>query len=214
MRTYISPIGFNSTSVTRPVLSYGVDTDDRVVVVRPEGDTDDSRSEEAIADVRRLLTEIEPDVSLATERVPHDDFETAVLHCRDLLRAVDGELIVNLGGGARDILIPFSTAVLAEQPRVDRVVLFSDIDGRVREVTLPRLTATISDAAGETLVAISQAGGETSIPELTEVTSRSKSTIARHVDVLESNDAIESHREGKTKHVSLTLTGRLLVADD
>lgn len=214
MRTYVSPIGFNSTSVTRPVLSYGVDTDDRVVVIRPKEGTDDSRAEEAIADVRRLLNEIEPSVSLSIERVPHDDFETAVLHCRDLLRAVDGELIVNLGGGARDILIPFMTAVLAEQPRVDRVVLFSDIDGRVREVTLPRLTATISDAAGETLVAIDQAGGETSIPELTEVTTRSKSTIARHVDILESNDAVESHREGKTKHVSLTLTGRLLVDDN
>src|SRR6056297_1219036 len=113
MRTYVSPIGFNSTSVTRPVLSYGVDTDDRVVVIRPEEETDDSRAEEAIADVCRLLTEIEPAVSLSTERVPHDDFETAVLHCRDLLRAVEGELIVNLGGGARDVLVPFITAVLA-----------------------------------------------------------------------------------------------------
>lgn len=213
MRTYISPIGFNSTSITRPVLSQGVDTDDRVVLIRPKRETDDSRAKEAIADVRRLLTEIEPDVSLSTERVPHDDFETAVLQCRDLIRTAEGEVIVNLGGGARDVLLPFAIAVLAERPLVDRALLFSDIDGQVREITLPRLTATISASVGETLLAVTQLGGETSIPELTEKTQRSKSTVTRHVDVLESNDAVETRREGKTKHVSLTITGRLLSAE-
>jgi len=211
MRTYISPIGFNSTSVTRPVLSHGIDTDDRVVVVRPEEETDDSRAAEAINDVRRLLAEVEPDVALATERVPHDDFETSVLHCRDLLRAAQGEVIVNLGGGARDVLLPFTTAVLAELSRVDQTLFFSDIDGRVRELELPRLTVSISDSVRDTLAAIDDAGGASSIPALTESTQRSKSTVARHVDLLESNEAVKTHREGKTKHVSLTLTGRLLV---
>ena len=211
MRTYISPIGFNSTSVTRPVLSNGLDTADQVVLVRPEADTDDSRAEEAIGDVRRLLAEVEPEVSLSTERVPHEGFETAVLRCRDLIRAAEGTVIVNLGGGARDILLPFATAVLTELHHVDRTLLFSDIDGRVRDLELPRLTASISDSERGTLAALNSTGGESSIPELTERTQRSKSTIARHVDVLESNDAVVSRREGKTKHVSITLTGRLLV---
>lgn len=211
MRTYISPIGFNSTSVTRPVLSTGLDTDDRIVLVRPEEETDDSRAEEAIGDVRRLLAEVEPEVTLATERVPHEQFDRAVLRCRELIRAAEGDLIVNLGGGARDVLLPFSTAVLAESHRVDRALLFSDIDGRVRKLELPRLTASISDSERETLTALDRAGGESSVPELTDGTQRSKSTITRHVDSLESNDAVRTHRDGKTKHVSITLTGQLLV---
>lgn len=211
MRTYLSPIGFNSTSVTRPVLSNGLDTGDRVVLVRPEKETDDSRATEAIADVRRLLEEVEPDVTLSTERVPHDEFERAVLLCRDLVRAADGDVIVNLGGGARDVLLPFATAVFAETGRVDRTLFFSDIDGRVRSLRLPRLTASLPESVGETLAAIDRADGESSIPALTEATQRSKSTVARHVDILESNDAVETYREGKSKHVSMTLTGRLLV---
>lgn len=213
MRTYLSPIGFNSTSVTRTVLSHGLASDDRIVLIRPEEETDDGRAEEAISDVRRLLEEVEPDISLATERVPHDDFERAVLDCRDLLLAGEGTLTVNLGGGARDILLPFITAVLATIERVDTVLFFSDIDGKVREWHLPRLTATISDPVYETLAAINAAGGETSIPALTKATENSKSTVARHVDTLETNEAVVSRREGKTKHVSLTLGGRLLLCE-
>ncbi|MFB6129563.1 MAG: CRISPR-associated CARF protein Csa3 [Salinigranum sp.] len=210
MRTYVTPIGFNSTSVTRPVLSHGIDTDDRVVLVRPKEETDDSRATEAIDDVRRLLAEVEPDVALSVERVPHDDFETSVLRCRDLLRQAEGKLIVNLGGGARDVFLPFTTAVLGEVSRVDQTLFFSDIDGRVRELELPRLGVTISDSVRETLAVTAEKGGESTIPELTESTNRSKSTIARHVELLQANDAVEAHREGKIKHVALTLTGRLL----
>lgn len=195
------------------MLSHGLTSDDRLVVIRPEKETDDSRAKEAISDVRRLLTEIEPDVSLLTERIPHDDYESAVLACRDLLMAAEGDITVNLGGGARDILLPFTTAVLATIDHVDTVLFFSDIDGKVREWRLPRLTITVSDSIRKTLVAIDAGGGETSIPALTQSTDNSKSTVARHVDTLESNDAVVSHREGKTKHVSLTLTGQLLLRD-
>lgn len=197
--------------MTRTVLSHGLASDDHIILIRPLEEMDDSRAEETINDVRRLLSEIEPEISLSTERVPHDDFEEAVLRCREMLHAADGSVTVNLGGGARDILLPFMTAVFVTIEHVDTILFFSDIDGRVREWQLPRLTAAISDPVHETLIAIDAAGGETSIPALTEETNRSKSSVARHVDTLETNGAVRSRREGKTKHVSLTLTGRLLL---
>ncbi len=184
--------------------------DDRVVVVRPTEGTDEARSKEAIADVRRLLGEIEPDISLSVERVPHDDFEEAVLYCRDIIRAAEGELVVNLSGGARDVFLPFSTAVLSEFGRVSRTLCFSDIDGRVRELNLPNLSVELSDSVAKTLIAIEQLGGETSIPELTETSDQAKSTVTRHVAELESYGAVVSEKEGKVKHVSMTLTGQLL----
>jgi CRISPR-associated protein Csa3 len=212
MRTYLSPVGFNSTTVTRAVLSHGIDTGDRIVLLRPEQEANGSRGEEAIEDVRRLLTEIEPEVDLCVERIPHDEFETAVLAAHEVLQAVNGECIVNLGGGARDILLPFAVAVLSSPNVVDEVLFFSDIDGRVRQWQLPRLTATVSDATRQTLSVIDEMGGTSTIPTLTEATDRSKSTIARHIDALESVKAVRTFRDGKTKHVTLTLTGRLLLA--
>jgi len=208
VRTYIAPIGYNSTSVTRPViLSRGVTEGDRVVLLRPDGERDD-RATEAIEDVEGLLREIEPEVALTVEEVPRS-FDSCVLACRDCIDAAEGRCVVSLGGGARDILLPFAVAVMTRSDRIDDVLFFSDLDGSVEEWTLPRLTANVSDPARETLTAV-VATGETTLSELTERVGTSKSTITRHIEELDTNDAVESWREGKVKHVRPTLTGRLL----
>jgi CRISPR-associated protein Csa3 len=213
MRTYISPIGFNSTSVTRPLLNHGVDTGDTVVLIRPDVE-DDSRAREAISDVEQLLQEIEPDVSVTTERITYSEFSTAVLECSDLIRAAGGERIVTLGGGARDVLVPFALAATTHVRLLDAVLFFSDIDGAVREWKLPVLTATLGDASRPTLEALQEADGEASIPTLTEKTGRSKSTVTRHVNHLTDEGIVETWTEGKTKYVRITLTGRLLLRGD
>lgn len=208
MRTYIAPIGYNSTSVTRPViLSQGVREGDQVVLIRPAGEMDE-RATEAIDDVEGLLREIEPDVTLAVEEVSQS-FENSVLVCRDIIDAAEGELAVSLGGGARDILLPFTIAVLTRLDCIEEVLFFSDLDGSVKEWTLPCLDAAISDPARATLGTIVGAG-ETTLPELTNELSTSKSTVTRHVEELVSSGAVETWRDGKIKHVRPTLTGRLL----
>lgn len=211
MRTYLSPIGYNSTTVTRPVLSRGIDTGDEVVLLRPQTETDENRAAEAINDVERMLTEIEPEVELAVERLPHDDFEQSVLNSSEMLREAKPERIVNLGGGARDILLPFTIATLTHANLVDTAMFFSDIDGSVREWTMPNLLAATSEGELETLAAIRREGSSVSIPVLTDVRGVSKSTITRHVETLEKAAAVTSERQGKTKYTSITLTGQLLL---
>lgn len=213
MRTYISPIGFNSTSVTRPLLSRGVDTGDDVVLIRPEVD-DRGRSSEAVTDVKRFLREIEPDVSVMTQEVSHTEFASAVLTCSDVILAAEGERIVTLGGGARDILLPFFIAAITHARLIDTVLFFSDIDGSVREWELPRLTATFHETTRTTLDALDSAGGDASIPYLTEETGQSKSTVTRHVQKLVDEGIVEVWTEGKTKHARITLTGSLLQRTD
>lgn len=213
MRTYISPIGYNSTSVTRPVLSRGIDTGDAVVLIRPDI-YDDSRAEEAIDDVNRMLTEIEPDVTLATERITHHTFDTAILECSTIIQAANGTRIMNLGGGARDIVLPLAIAALVHQPLVDNTLFFSDIDGTVRELAIPHLTVPLPETVRETLKTIANADGDISIPELTNATGHSKSTVTRHVTELADHETIETWKEGKTKYVRMTLTGELALRTD
>lgn len=208
MRTYIAPIGYNSTSVTRPViLSRGVEEGDQVVLLRPAGSKTE-RATDAIEDVEGLLQEIEPDVALTVEEIPQA-FEDAVLACCDCIEAAEGSCVVSLGGGARDILLPFTMAVLARLDCVDDVLFFSDLDGSVEEWRLPRLTATISDPAHETLEAIVETE-ETTLPALTDRLEASKSTVTRHVEELVACDAVETWRDGKIKHIRPTITGYLL----
>ena len=214
MRTYVSLIGYNTTSVTRVLLSRGLETDDTVVLLRPTTGTDDSRAREAIGDVERMFEEIEPEVSVAVERVPHDDFPSAVLTCSDVLRAAAGRLIVNLSGGARDVFLPFAVAVLAHASQVDTALAFSDIDGKVRERELPILTADMSDSARKTLALIEEReenGRGVSIPDLTERSEKAKSTVTRHIAQLAEDGVVATSQNGKTKHARTTLTGRLLL---
>jgi len=212
MRTYLSAIGFNSTSVTRPLLSHGIDPGDEVVLIRPAQEPD-PRAAEAIDDVERLLQEIEPDVSLTIEKITHNDFSTAVLDCSDLIRAANGDRIVSLGGGARDVLLPFAIAATTHVRLLSAVFFFSDLDGGIREWSLPRLTAMIQDTTVPTLRAIIDAEDAISIPELTDRTGSSKSTVTRHVTALADKNAIETWTEGKTKFARPTLTGRLLLPE-
>lgn len=210
MKTYVAPIGYNPTSVTRPVLSHGLDDGDAVTLFRPARETDDRRAKETLSDIDRLLGELEPDVTVTTVRLPHDDFPAAALTCSDALRDAAGAIIAIFGGGARDVFLPLVVASLTHIDRIETVLTFSDIDGAVRELTFPALTANVPDATWETLAAIAERT-EASIPELTDSLPPSKSTVARHVTDLSECGAVETWSEGKTKHARISLTGQLLL---
>lgn len=212
MRTFISPIGFNTTSVTRALINYGINSGDAVVLVRPAEETDDNRGTEAVADVRQLLQEIEPTISVSVTRVPHDKFETAVMKCSDLIQTSDGSVIVSLSGGARDVLLPLTIAVMAHEKSIKTTLGHSDIDGQVRELPPIHLTARPSDGEHKTLMTVDNANSTTSIPEMTAQRDAAKSTITRHVNALEDDGFVTAWTEDRTKHVAITLAGRLYLA--
>lgn len=211
MRSYLSPIGYDSTRVTRPVISYGLDTDDCIILLRPALEMDDNRASQAVRDVRQMITQIEPDVSIRLVEVPHDDFEGAVTAICNIFQENDGNVIVNLSGGARDIFLALSVASMVHLDRIDTIVSFSDIDGDVREVSLPNLTVDAPTASYQTLTAIEQLGRPVSISELTEERDIAKSTVTRHLQQLEARGLVDTWQEGKSKYAEITFSGRLMV---
>ncbi|GAB7018966.1 CRISPR-associated CARF protein Csa3 [Halostagnicola bangensis] len=212
MQTFVSPIGFNTTSVTRTILNQEVGPDDEVVLLRPEHQTDDDRASEAIADVEQLLQEIEPGITVHVTRIPHENFAAAVMTCSDVLRAADGSVIVNFGGGARDVLVPLTIATVAHGHNIAEILGYSDIDGQVREWELPTIPTNISKGAVGTLESIDQADDATTIPVLKQQGDQAKSTIGRHVNQLEDESLVTSWTEDRTKHVEITLGGQLYLA--
>ena len=212
MQTFVSPIGFNTTSVTRSLLEYGIEDEDDVQLIRPATETNDDRAAEAVADVKQLLQEIEPTISVATEAVPHDDFETAVMICSDLLRTAAGEVVVSLSGGARDVLLPLTVATMAHDATVETTLGYSDIDGQVREIGLPTVSTTPSDGALETLRAVADANSPVTLPELANNLEAVKSTITRHTTSLEDAGYVTTWTEHRSKHVLITLSGQLYLA--
>ena len=212
MRTYISPIGYDTRRVTRPVINRGLDSEDELVLLRPGGETDTERATQTIADVEQFLQEIEPNYRQRVEHVVTDSFEETVRDCCQIVSDVDDdrEIVVSLGGGARDILLPLTVAALVYARRIDAALFFSDLDNSVQEWTLPDLTARISNRAFRTFEVIVEADGWLSLSTITEETEQSKSTVIRHVNDLESSNVIVADTSEKAKRVRVTFSGELL----
>jgi CRISPR-associated protein Csa3 len=207
MRTYVSTIGYYDTRVVRPVLGHGLNEGDVVVLLRPYNDDEDGDS--AVADVKQIFSELGPNVEVIVEPVTYDDFSTAVLECVDVLAAAEGETIANFGGGPREIFLAFSIAALTVGEEIDTVLQFTDIDEEVRELRLPDLLAPLPAKTYKTLRTVAELGGKSTLPTVAERSDQSRSTVGRHLNKLEAAGAVETEKQGKTRHVTMTLGGRL-----
>lgn len=207
-RTYISTIGHHSTRVMRPILNNGIDTDDTVVLLRPRDDSSE-QGHDAVNDIRQTVRELGPDTSIVVEEISYDAFETAVLECIEVLEAAEGTVVINFDGGPREIFLPFAIATVARPGLVDTVFQFRDIDKKVHELSLPDVVRRVPEATDETLQAVAELGEEATLPRIADRTGKARSTVGRHLDTLEAAGAVHTSKEAKTRHVELTLGGRL-----
>jgi CRISPR-associated protein Csa3 len=207
VRTYVSTIGYYDTRVVRPVLDHGLNAGDIIVLLRPYND--DSDGDSAVADVKRIFSELGPGVEVVVEQITYDEFPRAVQECVDVLATADGETIANFGGGPREIFLAFTVAALVMNDRLDTVLQFTDVDEEVIELQLPELLDAVPTKTHQTLQAISDTGGHSTLPTIAERTGQSRSTVGRHLDALETAGAVETSKREKTRHVDLTLGGRL-----
>lgn len=208
MRTYVSTIGHHSTRVMRPILNNGIESDDTVVLLRPRGDSSE-QGDKAVQDVRQTVREIGPEAEVTVENISYESFETSVLECVDILEAAEGTVIVNFDGGPREIFLPFTVATLSQPGLIDTCFQFRDIDGEVSEVSLPNLVERTPESTDETLEAIVELDGSTTLPDIAAKTGKARSTIGRHLDNLEASGAVRTDKSARTRHVELTLGGRL-----
>lgn len=206
--TFILPIGYDTRRITRPVITHGVDASDTIILLRPEDDADNEQSSRAIADVEEFLHEIEPNVTVNVQHVSRDSFTRTVNDCSNVLAESENP-VVGLCGGPRDILLPLTVVATVHADRLQQTYVFSDIDQSVQEWMLPPITATVPEAASETLDAVAEYG-PCSLSALAENTDKSKSTVGRHLDTLEEAGLIRSWMEGKHRHVEIADAARIL----
>lgn len=213
MRTYVSTLGYHETRVTRPVISNGIDAGDQIVLVRPTSGTTDHRAQSAASYVADMIQEVAPDATVSTEHVDTGEFTETVLQCSDILQAIesDRELIVNFGGGAREVLLPLVLATVLHARSVDGAFQYTDVDQEVQKIAIPDLTTQLPRSAVETFALVAGQGEkQISLPALARESPQSKSTVSRHVDTLATAGVINTWLEENTKHIRLSQTGQLL----
>ncbi|TKX87605.1 CRISPR locus-related DNA-binding protein [Halorubrum sp. SS5] len=209
MRTYLAPLGFDSRRVVRPVLSEGLDESDRVVLLQPANGSDQSK--DAYEEVENVLTQVVPDLKLESEHLPYADFVETTLLCTDFMQAAEGETIVVLGGGAREILFPLTVATFSNENHIDTVLQVGDIDSSVRRLPRVNLRGNVSDAEAALLTDLNGLETPLSISDIATELDKSKSTIARHVDSLESEGFVRTTKKGRTKMIEVADSARIFL---
>lgn len=208
MTTFIATLGFDSTRVTRPVLTHGLEERDEIVLVHPT-DHDNPRAEEAKDDVQRIVTELQPNVDIETLPLDPTEFYDGIRRTVDRIDAADGEVVLILGGGARDIYLPVAFATFVRQLTIDTVLQFSDITGSVTELEVPNFLHPPGESVVETLEVVVAAEGGISLSLIADSLDIAKSTVARHVTELEERGLVRSEMDGKSKVTYSTEQGRL-----
>ncbi len=209
MKTYISTIGFDISQIISLIVKYGIEKGDRLVLIRPEVEND-QRAENTLNEIQKFTNQINRDIRAEIFRVSHKDFENCVIRLTDLITSSEGEIIANMSGGPRELLVPFVVACLMKSEKVKRTVSYSDIDRVAREIVLPRITGALNKRTKAILDDISK-NQPTTITDIAESTKLSESTISRFISKLVDMDAVLIEQKGKTKEIRVSFTGELLL---
>jgi CRISPR-associated protein Csa3 len=209
MKTYISLSGFDSSQIVSLIVKYGIEGKDRIILIRPEVELD-TRGEQTVQAIRDLSRQIDSSIDLQIHRVNHRDFEGMVISLKALLEKAEGRIIANLSGGPREIFLAFTIACLSQSEKIFKTTNYIDIERSLQEITLPNITATLEEGQKRILRDVFE-NQPTNITYIAKRLSISESTISRQVARLEKLGALHALARGKTKEVSITLTGKILL---
>lgn len=208
MKTYISTIGFDISQIISLIVKYGIEKGDRLVLIRPEVEND-QRAENTLNEIQRFTDQINHDIKIEIFRIAHKDFEKCVTKLTDLITSSDGEIIANISGGPRELLIPFVVACLVKSDKIIKTVSYSDMDRVAREIRLPRITGELDEKTKAIMEDISD-NQPTTITDIAKRTKLSESTISRFISKLSDIDAVLIEQKGKIKEIKISFTGKLL----
>lgn len=209
MKTYISTIGFDISQIISLIVKYGIEKGDKLVLIRPEVEND-QRAENTLNEIQRFTNQINHDIKIEIFHVPHKDFEKCVIRLTDLINSSEGEIIANMSGGPRELLVPFVFSCLVKSEKIKRTVSYSDIDRIAREIILPRITGEVDEKTKAILEDISK-NQPTTITDIAKRKKISESTISRFISKLAEIDAVFITQKGKIKEITLSFTGNLLL---
>ncbi|MEM1659268.1 MAG: CRISPR-associated CARF protein Csa3 [Candidatus Jordarchaeales archaeon] len=127
----VASLGFEERFLLRAVVRRGVRERDKVVVFMPE--RGDPRGEKAFQTLRELVEKAFPQVEVIKYEVDVQDFYGAVGKIRGILKelALEGDLVFNLSGGQRLLILEILAAALSLGVNAELEVETEDSSGYV-----------------------------------------------------------------------------------
>ncbi|WOX55242.1 MULTISPECIES: CRISPR-associated CARF protein Csa3 [unclassified Methanoculleus] len=215
MKTYLSPLGFDTSHLISLIARWGIEEGDRICLIRPEYG-EDVRAERAIDDVRVMGQKISSDIRVDVLKIATRSIEEMTLTLMDEIctstppALPEGYLIVNLSGGPREVLVALTTATLMLSSRIRQCAIYSDITREIETFMPPRLPVLLDERTLQTLADVAM-HNPTSISEIAERIHVSESTASRVCAKLVSMNMIEVQQIKRTKVITLLFGGKIML---
>lgn len=208
MKTLITPLGFDTSQLISFITKDGISKGDKVIVLRPKESKDEKRGDTAYNETRDILNKISKDITLEKHILNTKNFEHTILEISNIINNIEGELVVNLSGGVRTLIVALTIVSIFQHDKIDRVYNLETIERNMREIEIPHTSFDLTDNERKLFNNISKDGPKT-YNELVDELKLSKSTVSRLSNILSKKHLLSIKDQGKQKQVSLSLTGKL-----
>ena len=78
MKTYISLLGFDISQFFSLIVKYGIEKNDRIVLIRPQEEYDE-RGRRAVQEIEDIAKKIDKSIKVDVFKVNHLDFDSMLL---------------------------------------------------------------------------------------------------------------------------------------
>ncbi len=213
MKTIITPLGFETTQLVSFIAKDGIGSGDKVIILRPKESPEETRGENAYSETKELLTKISKDIEIDKIVLDTKDFNDMILKISNVINNTGGEVVVNLSGGARSLLVALTTVTIFHHDKITRIYNHDIVENSMKEIDIPYVSFELTKNERQLIEAVTQDGPST-YNELVDILGFSKSTVSRLSNILQEKKLLEIHEKGKQMEVELSLTGKLAILSD
>ncbi len=210
MKTIVSPLGFHTDQIISFLMEEGISKGDKIVVLRPEEDDYETKGEEAFKKVQDFAEKISKNVEVECTILDTQEFNGLLTDISEIISEVEGEVVVNLSGGVRSILVALTVNTVFHGEKIERVYNFEEIERKTKQVDIPYIPVELKENEKKILKTVKSEGPVT-YKELSKQTGLSKSTISRLCKELEGKNILGLEMDGRNKKARTT-TGTFLIS--
>ena len=120
-----------------------------------------------------------------------------------------GEIVVNISGGSREIIIALTIVVMFFRNKIARIYNVSDTSYQIKQLSIPSIVIPI--VGNEHKILKSVLKGKKTYNELAKQLNVSKSTISRIASELYGRGLVKLIKKGKEYEVEITTAGKLIL---
>jgi len=208
-KTLITPLGFETTPVLSFIGKEGIGKGDKLIVVRPEERPEEKRGERAFNQLKETVENFSIDIEIEKVVLDTQDFTGMILEISNIFKKIEGDIVVNLSGGIRTILVALTACTVFFHSRIQRTYNYEMIEREMKDIELPYVFFDLTENE-KTILGKTVEEHPISYNELTDSLELSKSTVSRLTTILENKELVSSFTVEKQTKVNPTLTGELV----